>query len=451
MGRLIVVSNRVPAARERNQLAGGLAIGLKEALTDQDAVWFGWSGGSAHADRGGMRPVKSDTVGKVTFSTIDLTAAEHRGFYQGFANGILWPLMHYRVGLMEYRRADLETYLSVNETFAESLRPLIEPDDIVWVHDYHLIPLGRALRARGVTNRIGFFLHIPFPPPALFAALPGGADFLRAFDSYDVLGVQTDQDRDQLNDALAQEGLARRAEAFPIGIDPVEFAQQARKADRQQEGRRMRESLGDRALILGVDRLDYSKGIPERLRGYSKLLERFPDHRNKVTFLQVAPVSRGDVAEYRTLRRTLDELAGHINGDSAEFDWVPIRYMTRSVARTTLAGFHRIARVGLVTPLRDGMNLVAKEYVAAQNGNDPGVLVLSKFAGCAANLAGAMLVNPHDPDEIAEAVDRALRLSLDERQERWASMNAVVQEETASNWGKRFLVALRDRDHRVAA
>ena len=250
---------------------------------------------------------------------------------------------------------------------------------------------------------------------------------------------------------MTEEGLARRAEAFPIGIDPKEFAAQARKAERQGEGRRMRESLGDRALILGVDRLDYTKGISERLRGYSKLLERFPAHRHKVTFLQVAPVSRGEVAEYRTLRRTLDELAGHINGDSAEFDWVPIRYMTRSVARATLAGFHRIARVGLVTPLRDGMHLVAKEYVAAQDASDPGVLVLSKFAGCAGNLAGAMVVNPHDPDEIAEAVDRALRLPLAERKERWASMNAVVQEETAANWGKRFLRALRDPDYRAAA
>ena len=443
MGRLIVVSNRVPAARERNNLAGGLAVGLKEALVDQDAVWFGWSGATDHGGDGAHRTVASDTAGRVTFATIGLTAAEHRGFYQGFANGILWPLMHYRVGLMEYKRDELRIYLAVNDAFAASLAPLVRPDDVIWVHDYHLIPLGRALRAAGITNRIGFFLHIPFPPPALFAALPGGDDFLRAFDSYDVLGVQTEQDRDQLNDALAEQELPRRAEAFPIGIDPTTFASQARKAMRQSEARRMRESLGDRALLLGVDRLDYSKGIPERLRGYAKLLERFPDHRNKVTFLQVAPVSRGDVAEYRVLRRTLDELAGHINGNYAEFDWVPIRYMTRSIARNTLAGIHRLARVALVTPLRDGMNLVAKEYVAAQDEEDPGVLVLSRFAGCAGNMPGAMLVNPHDPDEIAVAVDQALRLGKRERQARWSSMNAVVQSETASAWARRFLAALR--------
>ena len=226
MGRLIVVSNRVPAARERNQLAGGLAIGLKQALSDQDAVWFGWSGGTAHGE--GRREVKRETVGRVTFMTIDLSGAEHRGFYQGFANGILWPLLHYRVGLMEYKRAEREAYDAVNDAFADSLLPEIAPDDTVWIHDYHLIPLGRALRARGVANRIGFFLHIPFPPRALFAALPGGTDFLRAFEAYDVLGVQTAQDRDQLNDAMEAAGHPRAPAAVPHGVDTRAVARPAR-------------------------------------------------------------------------------------------------------------------------------------------------------------------------------------------------------------------------------
>lgn len=441
-GRLVVVSNRVPPPRERNQLAGGLAIGLKEALADQDAVWFGWSGAQDAAP--GPRTATTTTVGRVTFATIDLTPAEFKGFYQGFSNGILWPLLHYRVGLMEYRREDLESYLAVNQLYAETLAPLLRPEDTLWVHDYHLFTMGSALRELGVRNRMGFFLHIPFPPPALFAALPGGRDLVRKLAAYDVIGVQTDQDRDQLNDALAAVGVERRARTFPIGIDPAEFARQAVKAAGKSEARRMRESLGDRALILGVDRLDYSKGLPERFRGYDKLLRRFPEHRNKVTFLQVAPVSRGEVAEYRALRRALDELAGRINGEHGEFDWIPLRYMTRAIPRATLAGFHRLARVGLVTPLRDGMNLVAKEYVAAQDPEDPGALVLSEFAGSAPSLPGAIMVNPHDPDEIAEALHKALGLSRAERRARWQTMNEAVHRDTASAWGKSFLRALRE-------
>lgn len=444
-GRLVVASNRVPPPRERNNLAGGLAIGLKEALSDQDAVWFGWSGQKAsRADD--KRVVTTTEMGHVTFATFDLTEAEFEGFYQGFSNGILWPLLHYRPGLMEYSRADNETYLAVNRMFAATLQPLLRPDDIVWVHDYHLFTMGAELRRLGVRNRIGFFLHIPFPPRGLFAALPRGGELVHAMGAYDVIGVQTDQDRDHLDSSLAASGVARRARTFPIGIDPAEFARQADKAERRPEGRRMRASLGDRKLILGVDRLDYSKGLPERFRGFAQLLRRFPEHRNKVTFLQVAPVSRGEVPEYQILRRQLDELSGRINGEHADFDWVPIRYITRSIPRPILAGFHREADVGLVTPLRDGMNLVAKEFVAAQSEADPGALVLSEFAGSAGSLPGAILVNPHDPDEIAEALHRALGLSLAERQERWRTMNASVERETASAWGRDFLRALRGED-----
>ena len=442
-GRLVVVSNRVPPPRERNNLAGGLAIGLKEALRDQDAVWFGWSGNNtARADT--RRAVTTTEVGRVTFATIDLTEAEFAGFYQGFSNGILWPLLHYRVGLMDYRRADLEAYLAVNRLYAEMLAPLLRPDDIVWVHDYHLLTLGEELRHRGVDNRIGYFLHTPFPPRGLFAALPGGGALVRSMRAFDVIGVQTDQDRDHLDASLEAAGVERRARTFPIGIDPAEFARQAERAERRPEGRRIRTSLGERSLILGIDRLDYSKGLPERFRGFDALLRRFPEHRNRVTFLQVAPVSRGDVREYQSLRRELDELSGRINGDHADFDWVPIRWITRSIPRAILAGFHRLAAVGLVTPLRDGMNLVAKEFVAAQGEADPGVLVLSEFAGSAASLPGAILINPHDPDEIAEALHAALGLSLDERRERWHRMDAAVRSETASAWGRRFLAALRD-------
>jgi trehalose 6-phosphate synthase len=225
-------------------------------------------------------------------------------------------------------------------------------------------------------------------------------------------------------------------------MDAAGFAREASRAVAQPEARRLADSLGGRALILGVDRLDYSKGLPQRFRGYAALLKRFPEHRRRVTFLQVAPVSRNEVAQYRALRRELDELAGRINGEYGEIDWIPIRWMTRAVPRATLAGFHRLARVGLVTPLRDGMNLVAKEYVAAQDPENPGVLVLSRFAGAADELTGAVLVNPHDPDEIAEGLDAALRMGLEERRERSEADRAALAANSAGDWARRYLAAL---------
>lgn len=449
MGRLVVVSNRVPAMRDRTQLAGGLAIGLKDAIAERKTLWFGWSGNR----RGEHDPPPAPqvtTTGDLTFATIDLTHRQYAGFYEGFANATLWPLFHSRVGLADFRREDLAVYRDVNRFFAEQLKPLLAADDMIWVHDYHLIPMGDALRRLGLGNRLGFFLHIPFPPPPIFETLPQGESLLRAFDAYDVIGVQTEGDANCLNQAMTQMGIAGRAAAYPIGIDPDGFAAAAARADNGGEVHRLEESLAGRALILGVDRLDYSKGIPQRFRGFAQLLRRFPEHRNRVTFLQIAPVSRGEVTQYRRLRRELDEMAGHINGEQAEFDWMPLRYITRPIARDTLAGFHRRARVGLITPLRDGMNLVAKEYVAAQDPDDPGVLVLSRFAGAAAELrGGAILINPYDPDEIAEAVDAALRLPLGERRDRWRQMNEAIHRSTAAVWARTFLAALDPGDRAI--
>ncbi len=437
MARLVVVSNRVPPPRERAQLAGGLAVGLRDAITSRDTLWFGWSGKQSTSTR-----LAVSQSGRLAFATIDLTEAQYRGFYRGFSNGMLWPLLHGRLGLSEFRRADLEAYLAVNALFASALSGQLLADDAVWVHDYHLIPLGEALRESGATQRLGFFLHTPFPPPFLFDVLPQGERLLRSFAAYDVVGTQTDDDAANLNACLAAAGIATRAQAFPIGIDPDAFARDAERAEGGAEDRRLHDSLGERALILGVDRLDYTKGLPQRLRGFAQLLARFPEHRGHVSYLQVTPVSRGDVSQYRALRRELDELAGFINGEHAEFDWVPLHYITRSVPRATLAGFHRRARVGLVTPLRDGMNLVAKEYVAAQDPADPGVLVLSRFAGAASDMRGAILVNPYDPDEIAEAIHAALTLDGAARRERWAGMHEAVRTRTAAAWAKAFLAAL---------
>ena len=313
------------------------------------------------------------------------------------------------------------------------------------MHDYQIIMTGQALRSAGVKNRIGFFLHIPFPPAQHFDLLPQAASILEGFACYDLIGVQTEEDAENLNACLTKAGLAPKARAFPIGIDPDGFAEAARQAMQSEDMQRLDESLAGRALILGVDRLDYTKGLPERFRGYARLLKLFPQHRNRVTFLQIAPVSRGDVAQYKTLRRELDGLAGRINGEHAEFDWVPLRYLTTALDRDTLAGFHRRARVGLVTPLRDGMNLVAKEYVAAQDPENPGALVLSRFAGAASAMHGALLVNPYDPDEIAEALHAALEMGLEERRSRWRTMNDAVHASTAAIWARDFLSALETR------
>ncbi|MBV9655105.1 MAG: trehalose-6-phosphate synthase [Acetobacteraceae bacterium] len=448
MARLVIVSNRVPAPRERGNLAGGLAVALRDAIRGRETMWFGWSGGTVGGDDEPPAPGIT-TVGQLTFATLDLPEKLFRGYYEGFSNGMLWPLLHSRMGLAEFRRTDLEAYYAVNEAFARALAPLLRPDDLVWVHDYQLIPLGAALRRAGVTARIGFFLHVPFPASALFLALPQADRLLRDFAAYDLVGVQVPEDADHLTESLDAIGIdAPTARAFPIGINPKSFATTARKAETGSDADRLRQSLGDRALIIGVDRLDYSKGIPHRFRGFAQLLKRFPEHRNHVTMIQIAPVSRGDVAQYRALRKELDELAGRINGENAEFDWVPLRYLTRAVPRNTLAGFYRKARIGLVTPLRDGMNLVAKEYVAAQEPADPGALVLSRFAGAAIELDGAVLVNPYDPDETAEALHHALRMPLEERQERWRRMMDAVETNTASAWARNFVSALEDRPAR---
>jgi trehalose 6-phosphate synthase len=295
------------------------------------------------------------------------------------------------------------------------------------------------LRRLEVSARIGFFLHVPFPPPALFDCLPQGAALAKEFTAYDLIGLQTQEDAGFLAATLEYYGVQARIGTYPIGIDPEAFGAAARRADGGPEAKRLQQSLAGRALIIGVDRLDYSKGLPQRFKGFASLLKNYPQHRGKVTFLQIAPVSRGDVAQYRLLRRELDGLVGRINGEHAEFDWAPLRYLTRAVPRNTLAGFHRLAGVGLVTPLRDGMNLVAKEYVAAQRPEEPGALVLSRFAGAASEMEGAILVNPYDPDEIAEGLHLALTMPIKERKSRWDQMFDAVSRSTATKWAKGFL------------
>ncbi len=453
MDRLIVISNRVGPLSDEGK-AGGLAVGLADALRQRGGVWFGWSGETSA--QGTHGPLHVKTEGKVQLATIDLTEPDLNAFYRGFANQALWPILHYRVDLANFDRRFVETYERINERFGSRLRPLLKPGDVVWVHDYHFIPLGEQIRAGGFDGAIGFFLHVPFPPPEVITSLPHAHRLVRSMLAYDVVGFQTKVDRDNFarfltsefnghdlgDDRVEAAGRTVHAAVFPIGIDTKRFAGFATTVEAKRRYDQLRSVLRDRKQVIGVDRLDYSKGIPERLRAFERLLEAYPENRNKVSLLQVAPVSRGDVDAYAELRRELEELAGHINGIHGLLDWTPVRIMTRGFARKGLAGLYRASNVALVTPLRDGMNLVAKEYVAAQNPDDPGVLVLSRFAGAAAELQEALIVNPYDIAEVAEVLQRALAMPLAERKRRWRALNETISQNNARNWCNTFLDAL---------
>lgn len=454
MSRLIVISNRVTVADSRAASAGGLAIGILAALRERGGIWCGWSGELKDEPDQHFRLFSS---GEIEYATLDLKPADYQGYYNGFSNSVLWPLFHFRPDLMNFSRESYDAYRRVNARFARAIKDLLQPDDMLWVHDYHLIPLGEELRGLGVTQPIGFFLHTPFPPHRLVSVLPCHDELMRSFTAYDVVGFQTRGDRDSFRDYLlcSLDGspigtdlvkLGNRVfqtAAFPIGIDVDNVATFAAQSARSQRITRLRTSLQGRDLIVGVDRLDYSKGIPERFRAFERLLERFPTWRKRVTLLQIAPPTREEVADYSTIRHTLEMAAGHINGVFAEYDWMPVRYLNRSFSRQALTGFLRYAKVGLVTPLRDGMNLVAKEYIAAQDPADPGVLVLSKFAGAAEELESALLVNPYDVDEVAEALNAALKMPLAERQQRWhEAMDAITHHDIGA-WRNRFVAALR--------
>ena len=451
MPRLVIVSNRVPLPVAGAPKAGGLAVALKDVVKP-GALWFGWSGEIVDQTPAEARTL---TAGGVTYATLGLSQADYDAFYVGFSNESLWPLLHFRPGLVEFERENYLGYLRVNEAFARALKPLLQPGDLIWIHDFHLIPLGAALRRLGVTARLGFFLHVPFVPPRVMDVLPTAKDIIADLCAFDLIGFQTKNDaRDFIDCArtlsgatATPEGVATaRGEARvivnPIGIDAAAFAALARRSAAGAEVARLRASLQGRSLIVGVDRLDYSKGLANRFEAFARLLAARPEHRGAVSMLQIAARSREDVGEYQRLKRDLDRKAGEINGRFGQIDWVPIRYMTRSVARPTIAGLCRIARIGLVTPLRDGMNLVAKEFVAAQVPEDPGVLVLSRFAGAAEDMTDALLVNPTDADEIADALHQALVMPLEERRDRHAKLMAAVERSSAEVYATRFVAAL---------
>ena len=447
-GRLIVVSTRVPLD---GQGSGGLVVARHEALSaEAEGVWVGSEPVQGEPPaRFREHQDKDAPYAKLTFG---LTEAEQNDYYLGYANSVLWPLCHRRSDLIDYESGYHDAYKRVNERLARMLAEIVRPDDRIWIHDYHFFPLAWNLRNLGVENRIGFFLHIPFPHASELPALPDRDVFADWISSFDLVGLQTDRDVATCIEMFRVEGSAEvlkhgrvrhngrivRLKAFPIGID-VDVMQRA--AESPEFPARLKLDPQER-LLIGVDRLDYSKGIVNRVEAFGAYLDARGPKEPRATLLQIAPPTRENVKAYAEIREQLEQLTGKINGRHSEIDWTPIRYIHRSVPREKLAALFRRADAGLVTPLADGMNLVAKEYVACQDPENPGVLILSRFAGAAEQLEAALLVNPYDHDEMARAIDQALEMELWERKERHQAMYQEIAAHDISWWRKAFLADL---------
>ena len=462
--RLVIVSNRVNTPAQMRSNPGGLAVGVQAALHERKALWFGSSGETSDGPADAPRIVED---GNLTQALITLPRDDYNRYYSGFANGALWPLFHYRVGVVDFSHEDYDAYLRVNEEFSRHLAPLLQPDDIIWIHDYQLIPLASYLRARGVTQRLGFFLHIPFPAPEVLTTLPVHRALMRAFADYDLIGFQTEGDQAAFTDYMLRElgdateafgriqAFGRRFQTgvFPIGIDVDAVGERARRAAGSARTRQLKASLSGRKLVIGVDRLDYTKGLVRRFKAVEKLFADHQEHRRGVVVLQIAPPTRGDVAEYRRARSELNGLIGHINGRFGEPDLLPVRYLNRQYGQDILFGYFRMSASCLVTPLRDGMNLVVKEYIACQDPDDPGIPILSRFAGAAEQLGAALIVNPFDTVEIADALNRVLTMPQAERRERHRSLMDSLRGYDIHRWRDAFLSELIavDEDAAIAA
>jgi trehalose 6-phosphate synthase len=454
---VIVVSNRVARAKSDEPVAGGLAAALIPMVRDSGAIWVGSS------DQVSDRPQTRDSFAKIealgtgALATVDMPAKHYRGYYEGFSNSALWPALHSRPDLIRVTADEYASYREVNAFMARALLRFSGPDAVFWIQDYHFLTLGAEMRRLRIGQPIGFFLHTPWADRRTMAAVPHHLDLAQAMLSYDLIGFQTDEDRQNFEDyvhyelgltvfdgVVASSSGTTHLATFPIGINVDEFTDRAARASARPDVSRLRASLHGAKLMLGVDRLDYSKGLANRMRAFDRMLEVEPNLKRAVSVLQVAVPTRGNIRAYRDLKAELASLVGEVNGRHGEVDWIPIRYLNKSFSQLTLAGFYRAAQVGLVTPLQDGMNLVAKEYVAAQNPFDPGVLVLSSFAGAARELDAALLVNPHDIDEMARQMATALAMGLEERRERWHSMMAKLRAHSVQDWFAEFVRALTD-------
>jgi trehalose 6-phosphate synthase len=452
---VVLVSNRVAFAGSTGGVQGGLAAALARAVEKRGAMWLGWSGNLSKGEGGPMLPSLS-AAGAGTIATVDLPERHFTGFYNAMANSALWPLLHNRSDLLTFDAQALASYKAINEYIARAIMRVSDPTAMVWVHDYHFMMVAEYLRRLGFAGPIGFFLHTPFPGRSTGSCLPHHTEVFGALLSYDLIGFQTVDDLAYFEsyaehelgaipeppDTLRHGRHSVRLGVFPVGIDVDQFAQMAAGGLHAPTTVQLRNSLKGAKAVIGVDRLDYSKGLSQRFEAYRRFFELYPDQKGRVTFLQITPPTRSQVIAYQQLRGQVATMVGDINGRFSDLDWNAIRYVNKSYAPRTLAGLYRMSPVACVTPLRDGMNLVAKEYVAAQDPDDPGVLVLSPFAGAARELDGAVLVNPYDVDEMARALERALAMPLAARRERWNAMMAVLRTNDIEHWYDRFVHSL---------
>ncbi len=452
---LVVVSNRVARGQANEPMTGGLAAALLPVVEKSGAIWVGSSGRVREGTQ--KEPfAEIEALGSGALAMLDLPAAHYGGYYEGFANSALWPALHSRADLIRASEEDYSSYREVNAFIARALLRFKKPETAFWIQDYHFLALAAELRALGVTQPIGFFLHTPWPAREVIEGVPYHRELIEAVLACDLIGFQTAADCENFLGYLSSDlGLeveqnvvtsrygATRVAVFPIGIDVEKFALQAARAASHPEVSRLRRSLNGEKLAIGVDRMDYSKGLINRINAFDRMWTLYPSLARTVSLLQIATPSRGAIEAYGNLQSELAKLVSDVNGSHGEVDWTPIRYLNKGYSQTVLAGLYRTAQVGVVTPLHDGMNLVAKEYVAAQNPADPGVLVLSKFAGAANELDTALLVNPHDIDGMARAIATALSMPLPERRMRWEAMMMKLRSQTIQQWFTDFVEALQ--------
>jgi alpha,alpha-trehalose-phosphate synthase [UDP-forming] len=464
--RLLVVSNRLPIVLERKKDqwtlkpgSGGLVSALAPVLSSRGGVWIGWPG--LPLDEGGdWEKVLEEDRRERGYELVPVLLSEDevKGFYEGFSNAVLWPLFHDLQSRCDFEPSYWYAYLKVNQKFAESVIEQSGGGDFIWVHDYQLIHVAHFIRERE-ERQVGFFLHIPFPPLDIFLKLPWRAQILNALLAYDLLGFQTPRDSRNfltcIQNLLPEAGIDEagplatvrlgsrtiRVGAFPIGIDYAHFEEGARSEEVEARLADLRGKIGPFELIVGVDRLDYTKGLIERLEAYRDALRRFCELREKVILYQIVVPSREGVPEYQALKATLDQLVGEINGEFSMAGWVPVHYHYKSIPPADLLALYRMARVCFVTSIKDGMNLVAKEFVACQI-EGRGVLVLSEFAGAMAQLQeGALPVNPHDIEGMADALHQAMEMDGEERLRRMRRMQEILREQDIFWWVDYYLRA----------
>jgi trehalose 6-phosphate synthase len=437
-------------------MTGGLAAALLPVVEKSGAIWVGSSGRVRDGNQ--KEPfAEVEALGAGALAMLDLPAAHYGGYYEGFANSALWPALHSRADLIRASEDDYTSYREVNAFMARALLRFRKEDSVFWIQDYHFLALGAELRDLGIDKPIGFFLHTPWPARAVIEGVPHHRELIEAMLAYDLIGFQTEEDCENflgyveaglglvVNNGTVTSRYGRsRAAVFPIGIDPDKFAQQATKAMTHPDVSRLRRSLNGERLAIGVDRLDYSKGLINRIKAFDRMWTMHPSLKRTISLLQIATPSRGGIEAYGNLQSDVARLVTDVNGIHGEVDWTPIRYLNKGFSQAVLAGLYRTAQVGVVTPLQDGMNLVAKEYVAAQNPADPGVLVLSKFAGAANELEAALIVNPHDVDGMARTIATALSMPLAERRLRWEAMMEKICTHTIQQWFADFVEALQD-------